>query len=74
MTNFGIALQRYGEKIGKHEGNLGGKTELILSIMRKQGWDAETTMDFIGVDSEERPVLAASVEQAIAKQEAQTMV
>ena len=57
MCNFGTAVQSYGERTGQ--------VKLILSTMRKHGWDVEKTMDFMDVEKKDRPIFAASVSKAL---------
>ena len=63
MCNFGSAIQSYGEQTGQ--------VKLILSTMRKHGWDVEKTMDFMDVEKKDRPLFAASVSKAMQTQNGQ---
>lgn len=47
------------------EGKREGKLEVILSVMKKQNWDAETTMEFLDIEREDRPTYAAFVKSAM---------
>ena len=49
------------------EGKREGKLEIILSVMKKQNWDAERTMEFLDIEREDRPTYAALVKTAIGK-------
>ena len=63
MCNFGSAIQSYGEQTGQ--------VKLILSTMRKHGWDVEKTMDFMDVEKKDRPLFAASVSKVMQTQNGQ---
>ena len=63
MCNYGSAIQSYGEQTGQ--------VKLILSTMRKHGWDVERTMDFMDVAKKDRPIFAASVSKAMQNQNGQ---
>ena len=54
MSGYGMALQQYGMHLGQ--------VKLIISTMRKQGWDVEKAMD---VDPEDRSALAESVREEL---------
>lgn len=64
MCNYGTAVQTYGERIGVQAGQL----KLILSTMKKHGWDVEKTMDFMDVDAKDRATLAASAKAEMERQ------
>ena len=63
MCNYGSAIQSYGEQTGQ--------VKLIISTMKKQGWDVEKTMDFMDVEKKDRPIFAASVSRAMQAQNGQ---
>ena len=46
------------------EGKREGKLEVILSVMKKQNWDADRTMEFLDIEREDRPTYAAFVKTA----------
>ena len=43
------------------EGKREGKLEVILSVMKRQNWDAERTMEFLDIEKEDRPTYAAFI-------------
>lgn len=63
MCNYGSAIQSYGEQTGQ--------VKLIISTMKKQGWDVEKTMDFMDVEKKDRPIFAASVSRVMQAQNGQ---
>lgn len=60
MCNLGSAIEYYGAQAGQ--------VKLIMSTMRKQGWDVDKTLDIMDVDMKERPVFVASVRAELEKQ------
>ena len=49
------------------EGKREGKLEVILSVMKKQNWDADRTMEFLDIEREDRPTYAAFIKTAVNK-------
>ena len=47
------------------EGKREGKLEVILSVMKKQNWDADRTMEFLDIEREDRPTYAAFIKTAV---------
>ena len=60
MCNLGSAIEYYGAQAGQ--------VKLIMSTMKKQGWDVDKTLDFMDVDMKERPIFAASVRAELEKE------
>ena len=62
MGSFGMAVQKYGEEIGK--------AESVISVMRKLNLTCEEAMELLDIDIDSRPIIAATVDEILEKQKA----
>lgn len=46
------------------------KLEMMLYVMQQHGWDAEKTMEFLGIEKSERSLYAKSAKYALAQRTA----
>ena len=66
MGSFGMAVQKYGEQIGQQI----GLAKAVTSIMRKNNSTCEEAMEFLDIDIDSRPIIAATVDEILEKQKA----
>ena len=62
MGSFGMAVQKYGEEIGL--------TKAVTSIMRKNNSTCEEAMEYLDIDLDSRPIIAATVKKLLEEQKA----
>ena len=62
MGSFGMAVQKYGEEIGK--------AESVISVTRKLNLTCEEAMELLDIDIDSRPIIAETVKKLLEKQKA----
>jgi len=70
MGSFGMAVQKYGEEIGLKIGLKIGRAESVISLMRKLNLTCEEAMEFLDIDIDSRPIIAATVKKLLEEQKA----
>ena len=74
MSSFGMAVQKYGEeigqKIGQKIGQQIGLAKAVTSIMRKNNSTCEEAMEYLDINIDSRPIIAATVKKLLEEQKA----
>ena len=70
MGSFGMAVQKYGEQIGLKIGQQIGLAKAVTSIMRKNNSTCEEAMEYLDIDIDSRPIIAATVKKLLKEQKA----
>ena len=66
MGSFGMAVQKYGEEIGQQI----GQAKAVISVMRKLNLTCEEAMEFLDIDIDSRPIIAATVKKLLEEKKA----
>ena len=62
MGSFGMAVQKYGEEIGR--------AESVISLMRKLNLTCEEAMEFFDFYLDSRPIIAETAKKLLEEQKA----